>query len=173
MLFEAHDWGMGTYAVEANCLVDSTLERVYRLAGNRTVFLSSFSPEVCILLSNKQHEYPIFFLTESGHIPSSDARAESLQEAIWFAKSWRLAGVISRSEPLVVSPQLIEYVKDAGLLCVSWGGLNDVPQHAQVLSALIHMYHMLLSILTANIRTTKSRLKPRVTSMPSLPTASN
>lgn len=66
MLFEAHDWGMETYAVEANRLVDSTLESVYRLAGNRTVFLSSFSPEVCILLSNKQHEYPIFFLNKVG-----------------------------------------------------------------------------------------------------------
>ena len=132
MLFEAHDWGMETLAVEANHLVDSTLDRVYRLAGKRTVFFSSFSPEVCILLSNKQDIYPVFFLTESGHIPSSDARADSLQEAIWFAKSWRLAGVISRSEPLVTSPQLIQYVKDAGLVCVSWGGLNDVPEHAKV-----------------------------------------
>ena len=132
MLFEAHDWGMETLAVEANHMVDSTLDRVYRLAGKLTVFFSSFSPEVCILLSNKQDVYPVFFLTESGHIPSSDARADSLQEAIWFARSWRLTGVISRSEPIVSSPQLIEYVKDAGLACVSWGGLIDVPEHAKV-----------------------------------------
>ncbi len=132
MLFEAHDWGMETWAVEVNHLVDSTLDRVYRLASRRTIFFSSFNPEICILLSNKQHIYPVFFLTESGHIPSSDARADSLQEAIWFAKSWRLAGVISRSEPLVASPQLIEYVKDPGLLCISWGGLNDVPEDAKV-----------------------------------------
>lgn len=140
MLFEAHDWGMETSAVEANHLVDRTLDCVYRLARKRSIFFSSFSPEVCILLSNKQHIYPVFFLTESGHIPSSDARADSLQEAIWFAKSWRLAGVISRSEPLVASPQLIKYVKDAGLLCVSWGSLNDVPEHAKVISAPIQAW---------------------------------
>ncbi|KAG7002011.1 hypothetical protein G7Y79_00029g063070 [Physcia stellaris] len=131
MLFEAHDWGMETSAVEANHLVDSVLDCVYRLAKNRIIFFSSFSPEVCILLSKKQHIYPVFFLSESGHIPSSDLRADSLQEAIWFAKSWRLAGVISRSEPLVISPHLIEYVKNAGLLCISWGGLNDIAEHAK------------------------------------------
>lgn len=145
MLSEAHDWGMETFAVEVNHLVDSILDRVYHLADKRAVFFSSFSPEVCILLSNKQHLYPVFFLTESGHAPSSDARAHSLQEAIWFAQSWRLAGVISQSEPLVLSPQLIGYVKDAGLLCASWGGLNDVAEHAQVIPAPIQAHHKLLS----------------------------
>ena len=147
MLFEAHDWGMETLAVEANHLVDSTLDRVYRLAGKRTVFFSSFSPEVCILLSKKQDIYPVFFLTESGHISSSDARADSLQEAIWFAKSWHLAGVISRSEPIVTSLQLIQYVKDAGLVCVSWGGLNDVPEHAKVISAPVLTAHSLFTMI--------------------------
>ncbi len=132
MLFEAYNWGMEPSAVEVNHLVDRILDCVYRHAGNRQIFLSSFSPEICILLSKKQVIYPVFFLTEAGHIRSSDARADSLQEAICFARSWRLAGVISRSEPLVVSPQLIEYVKDAGLLCVSWGGLNNVPEHIKV-----------------------------------------
>ncbi|KAL8972076.1 MAG: hypothetical protein Q9197_002952 [Variospora fuerteventurae] len=131
MLFEAHDWKMETFAVEVNHLVDNVLDRVYRLANDRTMFFSSFSPEVCILLSRKQRVYPVYFLTESGHIPSSDARADSLREAIWFAKSWRLAGVISRSQPLAVSPQLIGCVQDAGLVCISWGELNDDPKQAK------------------------------------------
>lgn len=142
MLFEAHDWGMDTYAIEANLLVDTILETVYRLAANRTVFFSSFSPEVCILLSRKQSVYPVFFLTEAGHIPSADARASSLQEAIHFAKCWRLPGIISRSDPLVMCPEFVGYVKDSGLLCVSWGGLNDDPEHAKVISffLLLHTY---------------------------------
>ena len=132
MLFESHDWEMDTYAVELNHLVDTILEIVYRLAGNRTIFLSSFSPEICILLSTKQHVYPVFFLTESGQIPSADARVGSLQQAIHFAKSWHLLGVMSRSEPLVMSPDLIRYVKDSGFVCMSWGNLNDIPEHAKV-----------------------------------------
>lgn len=130
MLFEAHDWQMETFGVEVNHLVDHILDRVYRLAQNRTIFFSSFSPEVCILLSRKQHVYPVYFLTESGHIPSSDACADSLRDAVWFAKSWRLAGVISRSQPLVLSPRLIGRVRDAGLVCISWGELNDGPDDA-------------------------------------------
>ncbi|KAL8887940.1 MAG: hypothetical protein Q9215_004551 [Flavoplaca cf. flavocitrina] len=131
MLFEAHDWGMETFAVEVNHLIDQVLERVYRLGRKRTIFFSSFSPEVCIVLSRKQDVFPVYFMTESGHIPSADARADSLREAIWFAKSWRLAGVISRSQPLVVSPQLIGRVQDAGLVCISWGELNDLPENAE------------------------------------------
>ncbi|KAL9024014.1 MAG: hypothetical protein Q9196_006826, partial [Gyalolechia fulgens] len=122
---------METFAVEVNHLVDNVLDRVYRLANDRTMFFSSFSPEVCILLSRKQRVSPVYFLTESGHIPSSDARADSLREAIWFAKSWRLAGVICRSQPLAVSPQLIGCVQDAGLVCISWGELNDDPEQAK------------------------------------------
>ena len=132
MRSEAQDFGMDTYAVELNHLVDTILDKVYRLAGNRTIFLASFSPEICILLSTKQHVYPVFFLTESGEIPSADVRAGSLQQAIHFAKSWRLSGVISRSDPFVMSPALIRYVKDSGLMCGSWGGLNDDPEHAKV-----------------------------------------
>ena len=115
MLPKAHDWGMDTYAVELNHLVDVILEKVYRLAGNRIIFFSSFSPEICILLLKKQHSYPVFFLTESGHSSSADGRADSLQEAIHFAKSWGLPGVISRSELLVMSPDLVRYVKDSRL----------------------------------------------------------
>jgi glycerophosphodiester phosphodiesterase len=141
MLFEAHDWKMDTYAVELNHLVNTVLDKVYRLAGNRTIFLSSFSPEICILLSTKQNVYPVFFLTESGHIISADARADSLQEAIHFARSWRLPGVICRSQPLVISPDLVRYVKDSGLLCISWGELNDEPEHAKVKSPSGFQYH--------------------------------
>ena len=69
-------------------------------------------------------------------VPSADARADSLQQAVHFAKNWRLAGVITGSEPLVMNPDLIRYVKDSGLVCMSWGGLNDVPEHAKVIRPL-------------------------------------
>ena len=140
MLFEAHDWKMDTYAVELNHLVDTVLDKVYRLAGNRTIFFSSFSPEICILLSTKQDVYPVFYLTESGHIISADARADSLQEAIHFARSWRLPGVICRSQQLVVSPDLVRYVQASVILCISLGELNNEPEHDQVNSPAASNY---------------------------------
>ena len=134
MLVEAHDWNMDTYAFEVNHVVDTVLKIVHRLAGKRIMFFSSFSPEICIALSRKQDRYPAYFLTESGHIPSADARADSLQEAIHFARKWRLPGVIARSQPLVISPDLLQYVKDSGLQCISWVELNDEPENAKVSS---------------------------------------
>ena len=127
MLFEANDWHMDTYALEANYVVNTILDTVNCLAQ-----ISSFRREICILLSRKQDTYPVYFLTESGYIPSADARADSLQEAIHFARSWRLPGIIARSEPLVMNPDLIGYVKDSGLQCISWGEFNDKPENAEV-----------------------------------------
>ena len=144
MLYEAHGWGMETSAPEINHLVDSILDRTYRLAGNRKIIFSSFSPEICILLSKKQDIYPVFFLTEADHIPSSDARADSLQEAVDFARSWQLAGIICKAEPLVMSPHLVKYVKDAGLRCISWGGMNDDVECVKVRDILMVGYDKLL-----------------------------
>lgn len=142
MLFEAHDWDMDSYALESNHVVDTILNVVFLLAGKRRLFFSSFSPEICILLVRKQSVYPVLFLTESGHIPSADARADSLQDAVHFARAWGLPGVIARSQPLVASPSLIAYVKAQGLLCLSWGELNDVPEKAKVRLAVSPLYSM-------------------------------
>ena len=95
MLFEAHDWGMDTFALEVNHVVDTVLKAVFASAGKRVIFFSSFSPEICILLSRKQDIFPVLFLTESGHIPSADSRAASLQEAVHFARAWGLLGIIA------------------------------------------------------------------------------
>lgn len=157
MLSEAEDWEMDTYAVELNLLVDTVLETTYRLAGNRAIFFASFSPEICILVAAKQDIYPVFFLTDSGETPSKDARASSLQEAIHFAKSWHLPGVILRSDPLVMSPEFVQYVKDSGLLCMSWGELNDDPEHAKTqakagLDAIIvNSVHLISQTLKGNM----------------------
>ena len=35
-----------------------------------------------------------------------------------------------------MSPDLIRHVRDSGLLCISWGGLNDVPEHAKIIRPL-------------------------------------
>lgn len=132
MLFEAHDWHMDQYALEANYVVDTILSVVLRLAGKRKLFFSSFSPEICILFALKQNTYPVLFLTESGHIPSADARADSLQDALHFARAWGLPGIIARSQPLIASPFLVRHVKDHDLLCISWGELNDEPKNAEI-----------------------------------------
>jgi glycerophosphodiester phosphodiesterase len=146
MLFEARDFNMDTYAMELNLYLDTILTIVYEYGGKRPMFFSSFSPELCILLKNKQKLYPVMFLTESGYIPTRDIRATSFQEAVGFAKKWNLEGVVIRSQPIMASPRLIDLVKSQGLVCASWGNLNDDPECAKVPTHLFSPYFSLILI---------------------------
>ena len=132
MLHESEEQAMDTYAVELNSFVDTVLTKVYDLGNKRNVIFSSFNPDICLLLSFKQPSIPILFLTDAGTYPVGDIRASSLQEAIRFASRWNLLGVVSAAEPLVISPRLVKVVKESGLVCVSYGTMNNDPEKVQV-----------------------------------------
>jgi glycerophosphodiester phosphodiesterase len=132
MLHESEEHEMDTYAVELNSFVDTVLTKVYDLGKKRKVIFSSFNPDICLLLSFKQPSIPILFLTDAGASPVGDIRASSLQEAIRFASRWNLLGIVSAAEPFCNSPRLVKVVKDSGLVCVSYGTLNNDPVNVQV-----------------------------------------
>jgi glycerophosphodiester phosphodiesterase len=132
MLHESEEEEMDTYAVELNSFVDTVLQTVYDLGHGRNMIFSSFNPDICLLLSFKQPSIPVLFLTDSGTAPVGDIRASSLQEAIRFASRWNLLGVVSNAEPLVISPRLVKVVKESGLVCVSYGMINNDPEKVQL-----------------------------------------
>ena len=132
MLHESEEQAMDTYAVELNSFVDTVLTKAYDLGNKRNVIFSSFNPDICLLLSFKQPSIPILFLTDAGTYPVGDIRASSLQEAIRFASRWNLLGVVSAAEALVISPRLVKVVKESGLVCVSYGSMNNDPEKVQV-----------------------------------------
>ena len=132
MLHESEEQEMDTYAVELNSFVDTVLTKVYDLGKKRNIIFSSFNPDICLLLSFKQPSIPILFLTDAGTSPVGDVRASSLQEAIRFASRWNLLGVVSAAEPLIFAPRLVKVVKESGLVCVSYGTLNNDPEKVKV-----------------------------------------
>lgn len=132
MLHESEEEEMDTYAVELNSFVDTVLTTVYDMGQGRNMIFSSFNPDICLLLSFKQPSIPVLFLTDSGVQPVGDIRASSLQEAIRFASRWNLLGVVSAAEPLVISPRLVKVVKESGLVCVSYGIINNDPEKVQL-----------------------------------------
>lgn len=134
MLHESENHDMDTFAVELNSFVDTVLSKVYDLCKKRKVILSSFNPDICLLLSFKQPSIPILFLTDAGTSPVGDIRASSLHEAIKFASRWNLLGIVSAAEPLCNSPRLVKVVKENGLVCVSYGMMNNDPAMVQVKS---------------------------------------
>ncbi|CAI4212558.1 unnamed protein product [Parascedosporium putredinis] len=131
MLHESEEHEMDTYAVELNSFCDTVLSKVYDLAGDRHIIFSSFNPDICLCLNFKQPSIPIMFLTDAGTSPVGDVRASSLQEAIRFASRWNLLGTVSAAEPFVNSPRLVRVVKERGLVCVSYGVLNNDPMMVQ------------------------------------------
>ncbi|KND94373.1 Glycerophosphodiester phosphodiesterase GDE1 [Tolypocladium ophioglossoides CBS 100239] len=131
MLHESEQHEMDTYAVELNSFCDTVLSKVYDLAGQRHIIFSSFNPDICLCLSFKQPSIPILFLTDAGCSVVGDIRASSLQEAIRFARRWNLLGIVSAAEPLINSPRLVKVVKELGLVCVSYGVLNNNPTMVQ------------------------------------------
>ena len=122
---------MDTYAVELNSFVDTVLAKVYELGQGRNIIFSSFHPDICLLLSFKQPSIPVLFLTDAGTSVVGAIRASSLQEAIRFASRWNLLGIVSAAEPLVTCPRLVRVVRQSGLLCFSYGTLNNDPKNVE------------------------------------------
>lgn len=131
MLFESEQEEMDTYAVELNSFVDTVLKQVYDLGHGRNMLFSSFNPDICLLLSFKQPSIPVLFLSDSGASPAGDIRASSLQEAVRFASRWNLLGVVTQAEPVVLCPRLVRVVKESGLVCVSYGAINNDPNNVK------------------------------------------
>lgn len=123
---------MDTYAIELNSFVDTILTMVYDLGVGRDMLFSSFNPDICLLLSFKQPSIPVLFLTDAGASPVGDIRASSLQEAVRFASRWNLLGIVTQAEPLVLCPRLVRIVKESGLVCVSYGAMNNDGENVDV-----------------------------------------
>ena len=141
MLHESQEHEMDAYAVELNRFVDVVLALVYEKMGDRQIIFSSFNPDICLCLSFKQPSIPVLFLTnataDEADTKISDIRASSLQEAVRFASRWNLLGVVAHAEVFQIAPSLVRVVKGMGLVCVSYGVLNNDPSNVQVSQSLI------------------------------------
>lgn len=136
-LHEAAEAGVAPVALKINTFIDVALEKLEKHAGKRSIILSSFTPEVCILLSMKQTAYPVMLITNAGKTPAQDKelRGSSLQAAVHFARMWKLDGVVLACETFLYCPRLVQFVKNMGLTCASYGVLNNEPVNAKAQAA--------------------------------------
>lgn len=132
MLDEAEQEDISRVAIELNHWVDSVLNVVYENAKGRDIIFSSFHPDICIMLSLKQPNIPILFLTEGGTTEMADIRAISIQNAIQFSRKWNLLGIVSAAKPIVKAPRLASVVKSTGLVCITYGVENNNPDIVQL-----------------------------------------
>ncbi|CAG8981513.1 hypothetical protein HYALB_00003086 [Hymenoscyphus albidus] len=147
------DWKMDLHGPSLNTILDTILTTVHKFSHNRTLVFTSFSPELCILAAHKQDTYPVMFLNESNLFPTGDVRAGNLQEALHFARRWGSQGIVMSSEPFVMCPAFVGWVRECGLVCVLFGGLND-----EVGNALIQAKAGLNAIIVDNVNLIKTTL---------------
>jgi glycerophosphodiester phosphodiesterase len=133
-IHEAIEAGIAPVSIDINLFVDTILDTVAHFGGGRSIVLSSFTPDICIMLAVKQKSYPVLFITNAGKRPLSDKekRAGSLQVALRFAKQWSLAGIVLAADSLVLCPRLINFIKSQGLVCGSYNALNNEPKNVVV-----------------------------------------
>lgn len=155
MLSEASDFQMDRFAPEINHFTDSILSVIYAHAHARPLILTSFSPEVCMLLAVKQQSYPVLFLNDSNNSPTGDRRATSVQAAKRFAHRFSLEGVGMAGEPFVASPGLVGILREQGLYTASYGSVNDEVQNAEV-----SLFYLLSLLMYTN--SLDHRLKPKL-----------
>ncbi|CAJ0839934.1 7032_t:CDS:2 [Entrophospora sp. SA101] len=128
--------------------------------NHRSVIFSSLNPAICTALNWKQPNYAVFFKSYCGYESESldrqknnnaeeenkiipirqihelnieqDKRCTSIKEAVKFAKSNNLLGVIFEATLLLRVPSLITNIKQSGLILTTFGSSNNEPRNIKI-----------------------------------------
>ncbi|XP_023327915.1 glycerophosphocholine phosphodiesterase GPCPD1 isoform X2 [Eurytemora carolleeae] len=109
--------------MEMNLFIDQVLKTVYQHAGERKIVFSSFNPDACSMLVNKQNLYPVLLLTQgrtSRYEDYLDPRTRSIPAAVWFCKMVGLLGISARADEVIKNPGHIDLVKSQGQILFTW-----------------------------------------------------
>uniref|UniRef100_A0A3B3RHK6 Glycerophosphocholine phosphodiesterase GPCPD1 n=1 Tax=Paramormyrops kingsleyae TaxID=1676925 RepID=A0A3B3RHK6_9TELE len=121
------DGNLSSY-FDMNMFLDTILVCVHQLAGKRRIVFSSFDPDICTMVRQKQNKYPILFLTQgvSDIYPElMDLRCRTTEIAISFAQSEDILGISAHTEDLLRNMDLIRDAQSKGLVIFCWGDDNN------------------------------------------------
>uniref|UniRef100_A0A3P8URV4 Glycerophosphocholine phosphodiesterase 1 n=1 Tax=Cynoglossus semilaevis TaxID=244447 RepID=A0A3P8URV4_CYNSE len=119
-----------------NTFLDIILSCVLQKGGKRRVVFSSFDPDICTMVRQKQNKYPILFLTQgiSERYPEMmDIRCQNTPIAISFAQSENILGISAHSEDLLRTLSHIADAQSKGLVVFSWGDDNNEHENRRML----------------------------------------
>ncbi|CAI4233283.1 unnamed protein product [Auanema sp. JU1783] len=109
---------------ERNVFVDTILTSVFKHARDRRILFSSFDPDICTLISQKQHTFPVLFLVvgeTARYIPFEDIRSDSSKIAVHYAAASSLLGVNFHSEELLKDRTPLQRADKYNLVSFVWG----------------------------------------------------
>ncbi|KAF2755707.1 GDPD-domain-containing protein [Pseudovirgaria hyperparasitica] len=132
--FETLVLDLAPVVLELNTFVDAILDVINTSIKNknRKIILSSFTPDVCILLSLKQKAFPIFLISNVRQpMDDKESRCANMRVAVKFAQCWGLQGVVFLGEIFLLCPRLVHWIKNRGLIVGSYGSQNNDPANVK------------------------------------------
>lgn len=109
-------------------VLQTILRVVFEYAENRPIIFSTFQPDAAVLIRKLQNTYPVYFLTNGGNEIYSDARRNSLDEAIKLCLENGLQGIVSEVKGIFRNQEAVSRIKEAHLALLTYGQLNNVPE---------------------------------------------
>ncbi|CAD7702515.1 unnamed protein product [Ostreobium quekettii] len=116
---------------EVDFVVSATLDTISRCVASNPprsgpVVMSSFDPDVCAALRERQTVYPVFFLSCGGQEAHVDPRRTSVEAAVEFALARDLVGISVETAVLKREQHLVEMATSRSLKVMTYGlGNND------------------------------------------------
>lgn len=115
---------------EKNRFVDTVLAEMFAVEKNqrREVVFSSFDPDLCMLLSLKQKNYPVYFLnceTIDKPCEEFDPRCIDVDEGLRFVQAQGLKGMVLFNGILANKPKAVQRIREAGKSVLTYGGTNS------------------------------------------------
>jgi glycerophosphodiester phosphodiesterase len=114
---------------EVDRVVNPTLEIMNKCSGGKRVIVySSFDPDVCLALKQRQSTYPVMFLSNLGQSEQADPRRASIGAALNFASTNGLEGVVVPASGLMAAQEMVAEAKALRLKVMTYGLDNNSPE---------------------------------------------
>lgn len=114
---------------EINDFVDRIIAVVKQHANGRNLVLESFDADLVVMLRLKQDTFPVIFLSQGltdRYERYMDIRARFVQNGIYFAQAFNLAGVdLILDDYMNAGEKLVRFITSRGLVARAWGDVGD------------------------------------------------
>jgi len=109
--------------MEMNIFLDQILKTVLKHGAERKIIFSSFNPDICTMIINKQNKYPVLLLTageNSKYDDFKDPRTWSIKNGVLFGEMSGLLGLSAMAEAVTKDVSQLEMIHKYNQIIFVW-----------------------------------------------------
>ncbi|KAG2494822.1 hypothetical protein HYH03_007064 [Edaphochlamys debaryana] len=91
----------------------------------RAIMFSSFDPDVCLELRNRQATHPVYYLSGCGLYRHADERRTSIPAALTFAAGAGMRGIVVPASILLKNMDMVATARDSHMELMTYGLENN------------------------------------------------